>query len=154
MLVIESVIVIAITVFAVVAMINVKDWVNRSEAMRAMRQLGKEVLKWRQQYSEAHPEERRLAPPEPWVERQREYLPGNVRLGRLTYRARYIDSESTLDEILAYTSRNYRSPLVGKGYIVLFLDGRIEWVSKDEFKKLLAKQRSNSPQEQRMLKQN
>jgi len=154
MLVTESVIILAITVIAVVAMINLKDYVNRSEAMRAMRQLGIEILKWRQQFANEHPQIHRLAPPEPWIERQRVNLPGNVRLGELTYRARYIDSESTPDEILAYTEKSYRSPLVGKGYIVLFLDGHIEWMSKDQFKELLSKQRGKSPLELRLLQQN
>ena len=137
--------VMVITAVAVVALINFKDWVNRSEAMRAMKHLGQIVLKYRDDPN--HPS----VPPESWVDRQRENLPGNVRLGKLRYRALWIDIESTPDEILAYTEKNYRSLLVGRGYVVLKLDGRVEWMGKKEFKTLLAQQQG--PEEIQMLKQ-
>ena len=136
-------IVIAITAIAVVAMINFRDWVNHSEAMRAMEHLGQIVLKYRDDPN--HPS----VPPKSWVDSQRENLPGNVRLGNLQYRARWIDFESTPDEILAYTEKNYRSLLIGSGYIVLRLDGRVEWMGKKEFEMLLAQQQS--PEEIQML---
>ena len=119
----EFVSVIVITVIAVVAMINFKDWINRSEAMRAMEQLGQMALQYRKEHG--------FVPPKTWVDNQRKNLPGNVRLGRLQYRALWIDSESTPDEILAYTERNYHSLFVGEGYVVLRLDGRVEWMDKN-----------------------
>jgi len=124
--------VIVITAIAVVAMIIFKDFVNRSEAMRAMEDLGQRVLKYRQKHS--------LVPPKSWVDRQRENLPGNVRLGNLQYRAQWIDFESTPDEILAYAERNYNSLFLGDGFIVLRLDGRVEWMDKQEFDTLLPEQ--------------
>ncbi|MHC4463092.1 MAG: hypothetical protein ACYS6W_08160 [Planctomycetota bacterium] len=139
--------VIVITAIAVVAMINFKDWVNRSEAMRAMEELRQRV----KQYREGHGS----VPSGTWVDSQRENLPGNVRLGNLQYRARWITFESTPDEILAYTEKNYNSLLVGKGYIVLRLGavlsdkGRVEWMGKQEFETLLAQQQS--PEEVEML---
>jgi len=133
--------VIVITVIAVVVMINFKDWVNRSEAMRAMEHLGREVLKYREKCGSV--------PPESYVERIRENLQGHVRLGNLHYRARWIGFESTPDVILAYAERNYRSLLLGSGFIVLRLDGRVEWMEKQEFEKLLAQQQS--PMEIQML---
>ena len=132
--------VIVITAIAVVAMIIFKDFVNRSEAMRAMEHLRRRVKQYRDEHGSV--------PPKSWVDTQRENLPGNVRLGNLQYRARWIDFESTPDEILAYTERNYRFRLVGKGYIVLRLDavlkddGRAEWMDKQEFETLLARQQS------------
>ncbi len=129
--------VIVITAIAVVAMIIFKDFVNRSEAMRAMEDLGQRVLEYRQKHSSV--------PPKSWVDRQREKKPGNIRLGNLQYRARWITFESTPDEFLAYTEANYNL-LVGKGYIVLRLgavlmdDGRPEWIDRKEFKTLLAQQ--------------
>ncbi len=138
-------IVIVITAVAVVALINFRDWVNRSEAMRVMEHLGQRVLKYRDNPN--HPS----VPPESWVDRQRENLPGNVRLGKLRYRALWIDIESTPDEILAYTEKNYRSLLIGRGYVVLKLDGRVEWMGKKEFKTLLAQQQN--PEEIQMLQQ-
>ncbi len=133
--------VIVITAIAVVAMINFRDWVNRSEARRAMEDLGKKVLKYRKDYGSV--------PPETYVTEVKENLKGGVRLGELQYRALWIDSDSTPDEILAYTEENYPSLLVSGGYVVLRLDGRVEWMDKKEFKTLLAQQQS--PEEIQML---
>jgi len=127
-------VVIAVTALAVFAMINFKDWVNRSEAIRAMENLSKKVLLYRQ--------ENGSVPPESWVDMQKENLPGYVRMGTLQYRGIWIDFESSSDDILAYTQRNYHSLFVGKGYVVLRLDGRVQWLGKEEFEKLLARQQS------------
>jgi len=126
--------VIVITAIAVVAMINLKNWVNRSEAMRAMEQFGQIVLQYRKNHGSV--------PPESYVDRIKEELEGRVRLGKVNYRAQWLDLESTPDEILAYTERHHRSWLLGKGYIVLRLDGRVEWMDKHEFETLLAQQQS------------
>ncbi len=131
--------VIVATAIAVVAMINFKDWINRSEATRAMQQLGKIVLQYRKDHGSA--------PPESYVDRIRENLEGHVRLGSLQYRARWIDFESTPDEILAYTEKNYHSLLFGKGFIVLRLNGTIEWMEKQQFETLLAQQQSQIEKE-------
>lgn len=139
----DFVAVVVITALAVVAMVNFRDWVNRSEARRAMEQLGIIVLRYRQNYG--------ALPPESYVAKTMEDLKGQVRLGGLKYRALWIDSDSTPDEILAYTEKNYRSLLVDEGYVVLRLDGRVEWMGKKEFKSLLAQQQS--PAEIRMLQQ-
>jgi len=135
--------VIVITAIVVVAMINFKDWVNRSEAMRAMEALGQEALKYR--------ENNGSMPPESYIDRIRKKFPGNVRLGKLQYRAMWIEFDSTPDEILAYNERQYHSLLFGSGFIVLRLDGRIEWMGKEEFKELLAQQQS--PMEIEMLRE-
>ena len=140
---VESVTIIAVTAVAVAVMINLKDWVNRSEAMRAMKQLGEKVLEYRQIHGSV--------PPESYVNGIKENLQGYVRLGKLRYRARWIDFDSTPDEILAYAERHYRSPLVGRGYVVLRLDGGVEWMVKHEFEKLLAQQQS--PLEIEMMQQ-
>jgi len=140
---VKFIIVIVITTVAVVAMINFKDWVNRSEAMRAMEHLGQVVLQYRKNHGSV--------PPESYVDGIKEDLEGHVRLGDLRYRARWLDFESTPNEILAYTERNYRSLLVGKGYVVLRLDGRVEWMGKREFETLLAQHQS--PMEIQMLQQ-
>jgi len=140
---VEFIIVIVITAVAVVAMLNFKDWVNRSEAVRAMEHLGQIVLQYRKNHGSV--------PPESYVDGIKEDLEGYVRLGDLRYRARWLDFESTPNEILAYTERNYRSLLVGKGYVVLRLDGRVEWMGKREFETLLAQHQS--PMEIQMLQQ-
>ena len=125
-------IVIIITAVAVVAMINFKDWVNRSEAMRAMEHLSQIVLQYRKSYGSV--------PPESYVDRIKEELEGHVRLGNLQYRARWIDPDATPGEVLAYTGKKYRSSLLSDGYVVLRLDGRVEWMGKQEFDTLLPEQ--------------
>lgn len=142
---VESIAVIALTAVAVWGMINFKDWVNRSEAMRAMEQLGQRVLQYRQQHG--------AVPPETYVESIKESLEGHVRLGNLRYRAQWIDFESTADNVLAYTERDYHSLLVGKGYVVLRLDGRVQWMNRKDFRQLLSQQRRKSPEEIQMLQE-
>jgi hypothetical protein len=134
--------VIVITAIAVAAMINLRNWVNRSEAMRAMEDLSRIVLQHREKYGSV--------PPESYIDRIKEELEGHVRLGKVIYRAQWISFESTPDEILAYTERPHSSWLFGKRYIVLRLDGRIEWMDKRELETLLAQQQSS--QELEMLR--
>jgi hypothetical protein len=136
---IDFTIVIGVTAIAVVAMINLKDWINRSEATRAMQQLGEIVLGYRKDHGSV--------PPESYVDRIKQNLEGHVRLGSLQYRARWIDFESTPDEILAYTEKNYHSLLFGKGFIVLRLNGTVEWMEKQQFEILLAQQQSQIEKE-------
>jgi type II secretory pathway pseudopilin PulG len=137
------VIVIIITAFAVIVMINFKDWVNRSEAMLAMEQLGKITLRYRKEHGSV--------PPQSYVDGIREDLPGSVRMGALQYRGLWIDFEASGDEILAYTKKEYPSSLLSDGFIVLRLDGRVEWMGEKEFRELLARQQS--PIEIQMLQQ-
>ena len=122
-----------VTVIAVVAMINFKDWVNRSEAMGAMKQLGQVVLEYRKEHG--------LVPPESHVNEVKE-MRGWVRLGNLKYRAQWIDIGASPDEILAYAEKKYPSSLLNDGYVVLRLDGRVEWIEKQQFEKLLTQQQS------------
>jgi hypothetical protein len=138
--------VIVITAIVVVAIIIFKDFVNRSEAMRAMGDLGQVIKQYRDEHGSV--------PPQTWVDSLRENLSGNIRLGNLQYRAQWLTFESTPDEFLAYTEANYNLP-VGKGYIVLRLgavlrdDGRPECIERKKFKTLLAQQQS--PEEIQML---
>jgi type II secretory pathway pseudopilin PulG len=131
---IEFIIVIAITVIAVAGMVNFKDWVNRSEAMGAMKQLSRVVLTYRKEYGSV--------PPESYVNEIKKDLKGWVRLGNLKYRAQWIDFDAKPDEILAYAEKKYPSSLLNDGYVVLRLDGRVEWMDKQQFEKLLAQQQS------------
>jgi hypothetical protein len=135
--------VIIVTVFAVLVLINFKDWLNRSEAIRAMEHLGRIALQ--------HRKERGLVPPQSYVNRVRGDLPGSVRLGNLQYRGLWIDFESSGDEILAYVKKEYHSSFFSDGFIVLRLDGRVEWMGEKKFKELLAQQQS--PMEIQMLQQ-
>ncbi|MBN2456686.1 MAG: hypothetical protein JXB29_09165 [Sedimentisphaerales bacterium] len=137
----DSFIIIAITVITVVAMINLRAHVNHSEAMRAMEDLARNVMEYKSQHG--------LVPPESYVLSIRDDLLGHVRLTNLQYRARWIDLDCTADEILAYSERNLHSLFLGHGFIVLRLDGRVEWIDKDEFQEILSQQQS--PDEIQML---
>ena len=119
-----------------------KDRGNRAEAMRAMEHLGRTVLQYRKEHGSV--------PPESYIGRVREDLPGNVRLGDVRYRGMWIDFESSGDEILAYAEKRYPSSFLRGGFVVLRLDGRVEWMDKQEFETLLAQQQS--PMEIEMLR--
>ncbi len=131
---VEVVTVIIVTAVAIAAMFNFKDWVNRSEAIRAMEELSQVVTKYHQEHGSI--------PAESYVTSIKKNLKGWVRLGDLRYRAEWIDLDAKPDTILAYTEKKYPSSLLGDGYVVLRLDGRVEWMGKEQFEKLLAQQQS------------
>jgi hypothetical protein len=132
--VIQFVTVVSVTAAAVAAMVSFKDWVNRSEAVRAMEHLGTIVVQYRKEHGSV--------PPESYIDNIKESLEGHVRLGNLQYRGLWIDFESTPDEVLGYTYKNYRSLLLDEGYVVLRLDGTVEWLGIGEFEAMLARQQS------------
>lgn len=123
-----------VTAFAVVAMINFKDYVNRAEAIRATEHLGKLVSQYRKEHGSV--------PPESYINNMREELEGHVRLGELHYRALWIEPESGPNEILAYAEKKYRSFFLEDGFIVLRLNGSVEWMNKPDFDKILAAQQT------------
>jgi len=129
----DFIFVVVIIILAVVGLVNFKDYVNRAEAMRAMEHLGRVVLGHRQAYG--------AVPAEYYVDEVRKDLEGSARLGKLFYRARWIEFGATGDEILAYTEKRYSS-ILGDGCVVLRLDGRVEWMKKREFESLLDSQQS------------
>lgn len=131
---IKFIVVIHITVIAIVAMVNFKDWINRSEALLAMEHLGKIITEYRDEYGSA--------PSQSFIDRIEEKLPGFIRLGNLQYRARWLDFEPADDEILAYTEKKYNSLLFKGGYIVLRLNGETEWMDKEQFESLLESQQT------------
>ena len=130
----ESTLVLAITIIAMLAMVMFKDKTNQREALLAMEQLGVKILEYRQEYG--------VIPPENVVESIRPSIQGNARLGTLHYRARWIGLDARKSEIVAYTHKHYRSLLVESGTIVLHLDGRVSWMTPREFNILLNHQQS------------
>jgi hypothetical protein len=127
-----------ITMAAVVGMINLKDYINRTEAMRAMEHLGRVVLAYRAQHGSV--------PAKYYVDEIKKEFEGSARLGKLHYRARWIEFGATGDEVLAYTQKHYRS-IFGSGYVALRLDGRVEWMKGKEFRALLDAQQSAEERE-------
>ena len=128
------VVVLLVTVTAVVGMVELKNMVNRSEAMRAMEQLQKAVTEYRGKNGSV--------PPETYVDGIIKTFAGVPRLGDLHYRAQWIAFDSPPDTILAYAIKNYRSLFSRPGAIVLRFDGRIEWMDKASFDKLIAGQQT------------
>jgi len=142
-LLIESAIVLIATVAAVVGMVQLKDYVNRSEAMRAMTQLGQRILEYRKQYGSL--------PPQSFVDGIKGDVEGAVRMGNVNYRARWIGLDAPSDTILAYSQKRLPSSFLKDGYVVLRLDGTVEWLPTRQFTFLFAAQRlpteSNIPEE-------
>lgn len=143
-LLIEAIFVIALTITAVAAMLNLRDYINRRQAKLALTVLGNRIKKYRAKYG--------LVPPQAWVDGQRETLPGNVRLGQLHYRARWIDADSDPNEILAFAFKKSRSLILKDGYLLLKLkevltpdlntNVNVQWMDKEHFEALLARQQS------------
>ena len=123
--------VIIVTLLFVFGLINLRDTVNRSEAIREMGELGKAVQTYRQQHGSL--------PPETWL---KPLLEGFVRLGAVQYRARDVFYDSPGDTILAYTRQKSSAILVKSGYVVLQLDGQVKWMPPAEFEQLLNAQKA------------
>jgi len=128
----DFVLIMAFTLLFIAAMLNVKEFINKSEAMRSMKLLSKILLEYHKDSGSF--------PPQSYLDSQIEEL-GFVRLSNLKYRARWIRFDSPPDTILAYAHNNYLF-WAGKGVIVLRLDGRVEWIAKSDFEKLLSTQQS------------
>jgi hypothetical protein len=123
-----------ITAVSVAGMVELKNWVNRSESVRAMEQLQISVFTYKQKNGSL--------PPESYIEVIRKSLAGEPRLGDLNYRARWIKFDSPPETILAYVRKGSRSFLFNPGAIVLRLDGRIEWMDKATFDELIVSQQT------------
>jgi hypothetical protein len=113
---------------------NIKDFINRSEAIRAMEHLGKSVFEYRKEHHSV--------PPKLYVDKIKSDLEGSLRIGHMKYRGRWIDFDCDKDEILAYSEKKYNSLFLKNGFIVLRLDGRVVWMKREDFQPLLKKQQS------------
>jgi len=131
----EVVTVLVLTLGAVVAMINFKDYVNRSEAITAMQQVGRLVLN--------HQAQTGKVPPESMIQSRMKDIKGSARLSSFVYRGLWIDFEAEPNAILAYAEKNYPSSLLDDGYVVLQFDGKVSWMQDDEFEPLLDQQQSD-----------
>lgn len=118
----------------VAVMLNVRDYVNRAEATRTMEYLGEKVRQYRAKYNST--------PPKSYLTGQRTDFQ-DARLGDFEYRAPWIEFGASPDTTLAYARKNYQF-LVGKGYIVMRLDGHVEWMEKDKFEAVLKKQQTEA----------
>jgi len=126
--------VIAVTAIAVVGLINFKDWVNRSEAIKAMSIAGEHILDCN--------EKNGMLPTEGYVKGLKPKIEGGVRMGDIQYRGLFIGPDAEPNEILLYSEKQYKSSFLDDGYVVLFLDGTVKWMPTDKFKKLLEQQQT------------
>lgn len=133
-LLIQFTVVALATVAAIVAMLHLKDYVNRSEAMRAMTQLGRRVLDYRSEHGSL--------PPASFIDDVRDQLDGAVRIGNVQYRALSIGPDAAGDTILAYSEKRHPSSFLDDGFVVLYLDGSVEWSPAPRFQALLALQQA------------
>ncbi len=124
-LLVDVAVVLAITTVSVVGIIHLKDYINRRDALLAMEQLGEKILAFR--------ESRGMLPPEETVQTLRKEVSGRTRLGRFTYRAPWITPKSQPDTLLAFTRQDYKSLIVSDGYIILRLDGTVQWLNTQQF---------------------
>ncbi len=122
------------TVAAVVGMLHLKDYVNRSEAMRAMTQLGGRILDYRSKHGSL--------PPASFLDDVKDQLDGTVRIGNVQYRALAIGPDATSDTVLAYSEKPNPSSFLDDGFVVLYLDGSVEWLPAARFQALLAAQQA------------
>ena len=136
---VEVATVLVITLIAVVAMINFKDYINRSEAISAMRQLGDLVAEYRKDYNKV--------PADFWIRSEMANIKGSVRLSDLVYRGLWIDFEAEPNDILAYAEKNYPASLLDDGYVVLRFDANTVWMGKAEFEELLEQRQSDVEKE-------
>lgn len=133
-IVFEVVTVLVVTLIAVVAMINFKDYINRSEAIGAMEQVGRIVAEYRRQH--------KRVPSESLVKAEMANIKGALRLPGMVYRGLWIDLEAEPNDILAYAEKNYPASLLDDGYVVLRFDANVLWMNVEEFEALLAEQQS------------
>ena len=119
-----------ITALVICGMIIYKDWVNRSEAVRAMEGIGREVVEYRKANASV--------PSEAWIEGRKEFIAGALRLGDVNYRSLWIKIDTPPDEIFAYTTNGYGF-FFKKEFIVLRLNGNVDLMSEQQLKQELAK---------------
>jgi hypothetical protein len=138
-LLIQFIVVLLATVAAIVAMLHLKDYVNRSEAMRAMTQLGQRVLDYRSEHGSL--------PPQSFIDSIKDNLDGAVRIGNVRYRALWIGPDAPADTILAYSEKRHPSSFLQDGFVVLRLDGTVEWMPSAQFADLFATQRTDAEED-------
>jgi len=131
---IEVATVLIVTVIAVFAMINFKDYINRSASMKAMSRVGEIVAQYQEQYNRV--------PPESVVVAEMRNIAGAARLPGMVYRGLWIDLEAEPNDILAYAEKNYPASLFDDGYVVLRFDSNVVWMDCEEFEAMLAEQQT------------
>ncbi len=122
-----------ITAISVVAIANLKDYVNKSESTKAMNQLAKIIADYRTKNG--------IIPPQSFVDSVDEQLCGSARIGEILYRARWIEFDSDQNEPLAYVEKIFRHSFLKDGVVMLTLEGKVKWMTGTQFEELMEKYR-------------
>jgi type II secretory pathway pseudopilin PulG len=131
-LLIESLIVVGVALVAITALINLKDWTNRREALRAMANISQQVQTYEREHGSI--------PTPDYIDSLKESAPGRARLGKLKYPVLSTEQNSPDSAILAYTQQRYRSFLIHSGYVVLFRNGQVSWMLPEQFQSVFTEQ--------------
>ncbi|MCD4830413.1 MAG: hypothetical protein K8R02_01235 [Anaerohalosphaeraceae bacterium] len=119
------------TIIMVLGLTTLRNYINRSEAVRAMDLLGREALTYRKNYGSL--------PSESHIKKFLDRIQA-VRVGNMSYRAIWIEYGSDPDRtVLAYAKKSYEWPLQ-PGYVVLWLNGKTQWLAAEEFEPILRSQ--------------
>jgi hypothetical protein len=129
-------IVIVVTLLFVFGLINLRDGLNRSEMQREMEVLGASIKDYRQKNGSL--------PSESWIRSQ---VQSFARLGNVEYRAKSVLYDSPPETIIANCMQNSYSMLIKKAYIVLRLDGSVEWLAPDVYAKTVKEQENAAQNE-------
>jgi hypothetical protein len=129
-------VIIAVFIFAFA---NFKDYVNKTEAIRAFNQLGQKILDYRKQHG--------TLPSESAIAGLKEEIEGSVRIGKIYYRAQWISIDSPPQTIVAYAEKKYSS-FIESGFVVLLLDGQVQYLPVEQFKEVLEKQQTMAEAEE------
>jgi len=133
-------VVISVTTILIVAINNSKDFVNKSESLLAMKNLGYLINQYRNQHGKL--------PPESYIDEIKTKLQGSPRIGKLVYRAKWLDYITTGETIIAYAKKDSSGFILGSGYAVLKYNGNVGWLTEDEFQITMALQwAQNEPRE-------
>ena len=132
----DIIVVTLVTAIFVVAMMNVKNYLNRSEAILAMKNLGQIIT----QYHNKHG----ALPPEFHINKIKDEVAGSPRLGKIHYRASQIGFDADDDTIVAYAKKDYHSIFLSPGYVVLTLNGSVKWMEPEKFEAALTEQTSGA----------
>ncbi len=112
--------------FALVFGVSIfKEYVNRSETMIAMKELGRIIKYYRDKNGSF--------PPESFVNDIKGDLPGSSRVGELHYRGKWIDYMSGPETVIAYTKKKFLGIFLPDGYVILRLNGNVQWLPEEEF---------------------
>jgi hypothetical protein len=122
-------VVIAVTLAVIFGLINLRDTVNKSEAIREMGVLARTIQDYRHKNGSL-PSEAFLKP----------VIGGFSRTSNLQYRAQHVLYDSPADTIVAYSKRRSYSFLVKSGYVYIQFDGQVKWMPPAPFEQMLARQ--------------